>query len=558
VPKVCDVIKGLLPNGSLTGISGWAACPVWPADAFAVAATLVGRSACYSKFRVGENAPRDYVKEVRADGEDWIGIWEQALSTGYPTRVPDRVQAYWDVLSTCKDQVGIEIRPDAPSPRWWDAAMRLLAASDEASVGVGFHHDPEPGDSVDPTSTFAKMVRIVRAVLSERESRERLLRDSSICRRVLPQDACVQPKARTAQVGCTLRSLSHHLALVPPSGEVRSEWFLSPVLRNGQMNLLLVPFPYTVPSKAFEARPADQTKMGNYFGVSPDAWLGEKTGRIDRVVKFLCRLVDSANSQGATVHGIVLPELALDIETADKTVDLLGKKYKGQLELLICGVAAPGNNAVLTAAYDEEGTPVWRWTQRKHHRWRLDASQIRRYRLAHVLDQSKTWWEDTKLAERIVRLLVFRHGATLSALVCEDLARADPAQSLLRALGPNLVVALLMDGPQLQVRWPGQYATVLAEDPGSSVLTLTSLGMVRRAHDAPPKERWNVALWKEYGHDATEICLDHDAQAVLATLFLKDVEEVTLDRRRDGGTAVHVSLGQTEQIRLQDLPEWVR
>lgn len=66
-------------------------------------------------------------------------------------------------------------------------------------------------------------------------------------------------------------------------------------------------------------------------------------------------------------------------------------------------------------------------------------------------------------------------------LVCEDLARQDPAADLIRAVGPNLLIALLMDGPQLSGRWPARYASVLAEDPGTSVLTLTSLGMAERS-----------------------------------------------------------------------------
>ena len=48
---------------------------------------------------------------------------------------------------------------------------------------------------------------------------------------------------------------------------------------------------------------------------------------------------------------------------------------------------------------------------------------------------------------------------------------------MLRAVGPNLIIALLADGPQIASRWPGRYAAAFADDPGSSVLTLTSAGM---------------------------------------------------------------------------------
>ena len=43
----------------------------------------------------------------------------------------------------------------------------------------------------------------------------------------------------------------------------------------------------------------------------------------------------------------------------------------------------------------------------------------------------------------------------------------------MHAIGPNLVFTLLMNGPQLKTRWPARYAKILADDPGSSVLSIT-------------------------------------------------------------------------------------
>lgn len=39
-----------------------------------------------------------------------------------------------------------------------------------------------------------------------------------------------------------------------------------------------------------------------------------------------------------------------------------------------------------------------------------------------------------------------------------------PVAGLLRSVSPNLIVALLMDGPQPKKRWPNRYASVLADD----------------------------------------------------------------------------------------------
>src|SRR5262249_32739308 len=87
----------------------------------------------------------------------------------------------------------------------------------------------------------------------------------SLCMQVPPGEACVQPKSRTPQVGCTLRSLSHHLALLPPmGGEVATSWLIGvgpdTFERNERqweevgrrpLNLLVVPFPYDIDHACF-------------------------------------------------------------------------------------------------------------------------------------------------------------------------------------------------------------------------------------------------------------------------------------------------------------------
>ena len=61
---------------------------------------------------------------------------------------------------------------------------------------------------------------------------------------------------------------------------------------------------------------------------------------------------------------------------------------------------------------------------------------------------------------------------------------------------------LLLDGPQLTSRWAARYASVLADDPGSAVMTLTSYGMVQRSR--PPRTR------RLPGHRALEGPLQRD------------------------------------------------
>jgi hypothetical protein len=85
---------------------------------------------------------------------------------------------------------------------------------------------------------------------------------------------------------------------------------------------------------------------------------------------------------------------------------------------------------------------------------------------------------------------------TLAALVCEDLAQNDDVAELIREVGPTIVLTALLDGPQLNSRWAARYASVLADDPGSAVMTLTSFGMVQRSRPRGREPSPVVAVWK--------------------------------------------------------------
>lgn len=110
-----------------------------------------------------------------------------------------------------------------------------------------------------------------------------------------------------------------------------------------------------------------------------------------------------------------------------------------------------------------------------------------------------------------------RPWLTMSVLICEDLARPDPVGDLARAVGPNLIIALLMDGPQLADRWPARYAASLADDPGSSVLTVTSTGMSILSRPQEGENRSDViALWKDARTGkARELQLPENAAALV-------------------------------------------
>lgn len=237
---------------------------------------------------------------------------------------------------------------------------------------------------------------------------------------------------------------------------------------------------------------------------------------------------------------------------------------KTKLELFISGLVAPGRkrtdlpkNKVYTSIFYRNNVFV-DWLQSKHHRWRLDRDQIRRYHLGDSLNPKEVWWEKIELEPRTCYFYVFRHGACLAALVCEDLARIDPVQATVRSVGPNLMVVLLMDGPQLERRWPGKYAAVLADDPGSAVLTLTSLGMVRRSIMPGDEEPREIALWKEPDGFARELKLPRGSHALLLTLSQSKEENFSLDGRSDKGSTARLSLSGVHAITHPDPEAWIR
>lgn len=548
---VAEVIKRLLPSGtSFAGERNWNEVPFWPPDLFAVAATLVNLSGCYARPRylcgLGECAFDD---AYRKDVEELGRMYGEGTT-------PTDLQALWDVLW----EQSWKINGGRNRQRWWDAAMRLLAIADEACVGVGFAAE-QGRDSV-------TAYRIFQALKAEAESGALNLPyvPNSLCFGVAPEAACVQPKTRTPQIGCTLRSLSHNLALLPAIGEVKTYWRYGTNAEddsNEPLNVLLIPFPYEIRGDSFVAIPSDEdgdSPRAGFFDVKPK-WIDGVTA--ESFADFVRELIKAGRREVQDIHAVVLPEAALEREFAKKVARLLRSEEK--LEIFISGIVdtrrGDGRRGVVRnrtfSMLFDKGEPLARWRQTKHHRWKLDEHQIRRYNLGHVLGKRRSWWENIDVGGRTCYFYVFRNGASMAVLICEDLARIDPVQSVVRAIGPNLVIALLMDGPQLEQRWPARYATVLADDPGSAVLTLTSLGLIRRSNMPSEKGKRTIALWKETLGSSREIDLPDGCLSLLMTLSPSKEENITNDGRSDGKTTTKLSLTSVIGLKLADPPPWL-
>ncbi len=540
--KVRDVIRRILPGGTVYGRRSWSLVPFWPPDLFAVAATLVNLSGCYANTR--------YLcgfDDCSYNERHWrkVARLGQAFSEG---TVAPELQAEWDIL------LGGDwsITDDSD---WWDAAMMLMSVADEACAGIGFVPEKAQGISFLVFDAY-------RSLLRHRPTPLPFL-PNSLCIDVAPDVASVLPKTRTPQVGCTLRSLSHNLALLPPAGEVKTYWkYAISEDDNSEepLNVLLVPFPYRVRGSCFVPLPTKETAASPraaHFELQ-QKWLTDHNVDAVEMARFIQQLITEGRREVEKVDAVVLPETALTEEMAIKVASVLGRE--ANIELFVTGVVARdgdrARNRTFSAIY-KGGSAVASWTQSKHHRWKLDEQQVRRYNLGHVLGKKRSWWESIDVSTRECHFYVFRHGASLAVLICEDLARIEPVQNVVRAVGPNLVIALLMDGPQLERRWPGRYATVLADDPGSAVLTLTSLGLIRRSNMPSEKGARYIGLWKDSLGSARELELPERAHALLLTLSPRKETNVTADGRSDSGMTTTLSLTSVIGLRVPAPPDWI-
>ena len=492
----------------------WDRLPQWPPDIFALTNLVLDHTETY-RFAV---APPAGVRWPPSS--DWnVQVREQALrwranvGDGLEGLVP-LVRRHWDVIATYRDTPLAECRNGHP----WElceALLTLHALSDEACAGLGAPSTP-------PAGSFEARAW---ALLERRGSL------SSIS----PARVRIVPKTHFAARGMTIRSLSRYLALCYESVDVSWRRVI-PAGRSAEetqraYNAVIVPWPFRVQARDF--RPVEgplenmDREIYGFFEFAPPPSLDmERVGSLLR----------EASRKAGTVDALLLPEAAIDrseLEALEEVAGAYGCAF------LITGIRERsgrgfGRNYVYFGVLTDHG---WeRCEQDKHHRWCLDGRQIRQYHLGRALDGRKLWWEAIDLPPRALQIVDVGGGVTTAPLVCEDLARMDEAADLLRRIGPTIVVAILLDGPQLATRWPNRYAGVLSDEPGSAVLTLTSLGMAARSVPPGAHRSRVIALWNDSTHGAREIELGRGAGGVLLKISLSGKTVWTADGRNHGHT----------------------
>ncbi|HYL73002.1 MAG TPA: hypothetical protein VEU96_02300, partial [Bryobacteraceae bacterium] len=289
---------------------------------------------------------------------------------------PKAVARYWGTLIDARDK---PVQAIAENATLGQAVLQLCAVADEASEGVG---SPLDGHETEIEERF----QFHASGLLDRDSP-----GSSLCEEINVTRLRVLPKMHTPQTGLTVRSLSHYLALCEPS-EVVPYWIqsMSP-LRDDSMNLLVVPWPFEIYPVQFRAAVPLQNEMRNM----PDRFGFFTFDQRDSgdVVEAVSKLYDSALEQVGRIDGVVLPELAL---TEQERIDLRSFALQKNA-FLVSGFGSSsqggtrcGENQV---GLDFRGVLDVTLSQRKHHRWKLDSSQVSQYRLGSLLYPEKEWWE---------------------------------------------------------------------------------------------------------------------------------------------------------------------
>jgi len=480
-----------------------------------------------------------------------MGLWKVIhVSASQPIKLNEYLQHHAD--SMIKDPTPV------PAPGWWDAVFQLLIISDEACAGIGhFYSGKSDADATDFEEIASVRIRKSRASEASNKRTKIGNYDMVSAKRQIATLAaaadrtvvCVQPKGRVSEVGCTLRNLSRNLSITGPTGSVRCSWQQlagEPRGKTGEsLDILLIPLPYDLNAISFKGS-SNAKKADRWANFSIEqSWIDtpEKRENLREMVKSLIR---EALQDVASINAVIFPEYALDYELFTILMDDVYTETHGAIEFMIAGSSSNCEkedcNCVLTALWEDKmadmpgeahGSRIRLISQKKHHRWKIDKPQIKNYGLASSLRPNIQWWETHNIGQRELNFFQFRKDAVFASLICEDLARNDPCHGILRSVAPNLVFSLLMDGPQLTNRWPARYASTLADDPGCTVLTFTSFGLLKRGNENSEYKASNsVGLLRDTDGATREIALATEKKGILLTLGSEKKKDYTIDGRR--------------------------
>jgi hypothetical protein len=468
------------------------------------------------------------------------------MAEDHDAPIPLLVAEEWSVIRASADAPLGQLT-DGRQSQLCEALLTLHAVADEACAGL-----------------FVALDRSDGLGCRYRARGRELLAQTGSLARTHTQLLRVLPKIRTPPTG---RASFSRYACVVHGASFDTQWKKLPARQPGtdpqaeHAHMLMLPWPLKVRSSDFRPVPGSVQRLENepfgFFEFVPEERLD--LDLVDRVLR-------AAIEETGRISVVVLPESAIEEGDITPLESLLAHHGVIYLQAGVrgrpTGPGGYGSNWMhmginpqleVTAANEPARSrgPWFHLRQNKHYRWSLNASQIRQYNLGGALHPDIQWWEAMDVPRRSIQFVQVGVEITCVALVCEDLAQDDVAE-IIRSVGPTVVVAGLLDGPQLSSRWGARYASVLADNPGSGVLTLTSFGMAQRSRTPRHDPSRVIALWKDSVSGTREISLEPGAHGVILTLCGERTTRRSADGRWPVETGTHyydVAVNQVTALR---------
>lgn len=511
-PTVLDLLSFYLPR---LADPATRQAPAWPPDLFGLMSALLERSGAY--LTALERWPpknfKDYLEKLDDHANDYkLGQPDSKRASHLVEKI------FSKLLEDCGDKPLSQLRELQASSQ---AALLLMVIADQTFANF----NRSTAGAVPPTEF---------EILAELSIHKRS--PATLGNEIPYERLIILPKRRTPQTGLNIRSLSLHLAACPTS-ELNVQWIDSPAReQRTELNILFLPWPLKITPPSFlpvDAPVGLMDNMNSHYG-----WFTYNPPQNANIVMDAINHIDLALELCGAVDLLVLPECAINENQWEELVAACAEAYPA-LSLLagVAQSAASKKSAGSNRAHFK--VPFTQARQDKHHRWLLTGSQVIQYQLGPALNPKQSWWECMELKQRNLHFIQLNPWMLFAPLICEDLARPDPAGNLLRAVGPDLVVALLMDGPQLENRWAARNAITLADDPGSAVLSVTSAGMVDLSNNGRTRPRRTVALYKDPYTGVREIDLPADVTGILMTLSPQPRTEFSADGRKEDDSDTH-------------------
>ncbi|HAU8253907.1 TPA: hypothetical protein I7148_21890 [Vibrio vulnificus] len=486
----------------------------WPPNVFLI---LYGLLEFSDKYRlIVSPQSGEWRSADRESGEKLSSAWSELIRAQRQKDTPKDIALLVDALKTIFTPANLKtcIYKLCEDHDFVKAVFKLVISIDELFNNINISDEK-------PTSDFHFYVKAREVVF---DNINNLANNSG-------KTGVVTYKHLVPQSGLTLNNLTQFITFLKPT--VKPHITINRVKRRrfskSSYNIVFLPWPVDIESDSFtkshHSSNIETDEYFDFFDYKPKKEISEKN--------FILTIISAIERIGF-IDLIVLPECSVSMEKLEKLKDLLFDCFGNRAPALLAGVYGPDgihSKNIASLSFIGESEKFDTIEQYKHHRWFLDGDQLTNYNLANALDPGKKWWENIKIGRRKLVSLHTREGIRVCPLICEDLARQEPVAQAVRAVGPNLVISLLLDGPQIEQRWPGKYASVLSEDPGSSVLSVTALGMTLRSTGTGFAPSRQVALWSESGKKPETLSLDTDSAGIVIQLETSNEKMWTIDGR---------------------------